>query len=143
MSVRAPGLADWKPSGVGLGWGLACASSGLRAEMTRTSLEAAGAQVCPGGVQTADAGGSERNLSLHGSSGRPGSEEGGRACVGSPGGALRLGVPGGRKVVTEGPLWSVERVAHPGAAPHWVVPSWPLTLRLLTWAPRPLYFCPQ
>lgn len=91
----------------------------------------------------ADAGGSEWNLSLHGSSGRPGSEEGGRACVRSPGGARRLGVRGGHSVVTEGPLWSVGRVAHPGAAPHWAVPSWPLTLHLLAWVPRPLCFCPQ
>ena len=136
-----PGRLEAGGRGAGVGPGL-CQLRGLRTEMTRASLEAAGAQVCPGGMQTADAGGSERKLSLRGSSGGPGREEGGRACVG-PGGAHKLAVPGGCRVVTEGPLWSVGRVARPGAAPRWAVPLWPLTSRLLAWALCPLCFCPQ
>ena len=98
----------------GVGPGL-CQLRGLRTEMTRASLEAAGAQVCPGGMQTADAGG--RRGICHSTVPLTGREEAGGDCVGSPGGA--------RRVDTEGPLWSVGTVAHLSSVPHWAAPFGP------------------
>lgn len=79
--------------------------------------------MCPGGMQTADTGGT-RGI-CHSTVPQAGRKEGGRVCVGSPGGARRLAVPGGHRVYTEGPLWSVGTVARPGAAPCWAAPFGP------------------